>query len=121
MKKNTKRFMALAMMAVTVIAAQILVFGQETIKGGVLNGKALQLPPPEYPEAAKAAGVSGLVVVDVLVAETGKVATVKAASGPKLLHKAAEDAARKAKFAPTLKAGVPVKVEGTLNYNFKPE
>jgi periplasmic protein TonB len=120
MRKGILQRIAPLLLLLVALAMPLIAWGQETVQGGVLNGKALSLPPPEYPEAAKAASVAGLVVVEVLVAESGKVTTARATSGPKLLQKSAEDAARKAKFAPTLKAGVPVKVEGTLNYNFKP-
>ena len=91
-------------------------FPQETIKGGDLNAKALQLPAPVAPAEVKA---KGTVVVDVTVSATGKVEAAKAASGPKELFEAAVEAAKKAKFAPTLSKGVPVKVEGALKYTFK--
>ena len=29
------------------------------IKGGVLNGKSVRLPKPEYPEVARSAGLEG--------------------------------------------------------------
>src|SRR5574341_988263 len=44
-----------------------------TISGGVLNGKAVRLVQPTYPAIAKAAHVSGRVVVQVLVDELGNV------------------------------------------------
>src|SRR6266704_1026125 len=41
------------------------------ISGGVLNGKALSLPKPPYPQIAKAAHASGTVVVQVLIDGNG--------------------------------------------------
>src|SRR3712207_8065215 len=41
------------------------------IKGGILNGKATELPKPEYPEGAKAAGLKGVVYVNVVIDEAG--------------------------------------------------
>ncbi|MCU1265936.1 MAG: TonB family C-terminal domain protein [Acidobacteria bacterium] len=91
------------------------------IKGGVLNAKATSLPSPNYPAVAKAARASGTVVVQVLVDETGNVVSAHAISGHPLLRAAAEAAARNAKFTPTKLSGKPVKVSGTISYNFTPE
>lgn len=101
------------------LATWVSVRAAETIEGGNLNGKALSLPVPDYPPLAKQTRVTGIVKVDVLVSENGKIESAKAASGPMLLKQAAVDAANKAKFAPTLKAGAPVKVSGFLQYEFK--
>jgi outer membrane biosynthesis protein TonB len=83
------------------------------ISGGVLNGKAIYLPQPEAPGDA-----TGVVMVQVLVDEQGAVLEAKAVSGPPNLHTAAVNAARLARFSPTLLMGEPVKVTGTLSYNF---
>lgn len=107
----------LTLLALTLVALPAV--SEETVKGGSLNSKALQLPVPAYPAPAKQARITGTVVVDILVNESGKVESAKPSSGPKMLHQAAMDAALRAKFAPTVKGGVPVKVEGTLSYTFK--
>jgi len=88
------------------------------ISGGVLNGKAISLPHPEYPQAAAAVRASGAVSVQVTIDENGNVISAAAASGHPLLRAAAESAAREAKFSPTLLSGNPVKVSGILTYNF---
>lgn len=90
------------------------------ISGGVLNGKAVSLPKPNYPQAAKAGRVSGAVNVQVLIDENGNVRRVKAVSGHPLLKNSAERAARSAKFRPTLVGGQPVRVTGVIVYNFVP-
>lgn len=87
-------------------------------KGGVLNGKALELPTAEYPAAAKTVRAMGVVNVRVLIDEDGNVSSASAVSGHPLLRKAAVDAASKAKFEPTKINGSPVKVSGVLTYNF---
>lgn len=92
----------------------------KTISGGVLNGKAMSLPKPEYPPAAMAVGASGAVSVQVLIDENGDVISASAVSGHPLLRAAAESAARGAKFSPTLLNGIPVKVSGVVVYNFVP-
>ena len=88
------------------------------VVGGVLNGKAVSKPAPPYPEAAKAAGASGVVTVQIVIAEDGTVESAEAVSGHPLLQEAAAEAAKKAKFSPTLLSGQPVKVSGVLTYNF---
>lgn len=92
----------------------------KTISGGVLNGKAISLPKPEYPPAAMAVRASGAVSVQVLIDENGYVISANAVSGHPLLRAAAESAARGAQFAPTLLEGNPVKVSGVITYNFVP-
>jgi protein TonB len=88
------------------------------VSGGVLNGTALNLPPPAYPEAAKRMRTQGIVSVDVILDETGKVVAANASSGPPILRDAAVQAALKAKFSPTKLSGQPVKVSGVINYKF---
>lgn len=88
------------------------------ISGGVLNGKAVSLPKPPYPPAARAVNAEGAVSVQVLIDEEGNVASANAISGHPLLRAAAVEAARRAKFSPTLLMGTPVKVSGVITYNF---
>lgn len=88
------------------------------VEGGILNARASRLPMPAYPAEAKAARVSGSVPVRVVVDEGGRVASAQALGGPWMLRQAAADAAREAVFAPTLLSGRPVRVGGTINYNF---
>ncbi len=84
------------------------------ISGGMLNGKAIYLPVPEVP----AGEASGVVLVAVVIDEQGAVIEAKAVSGPQHLHAPAVNAARLARFSPTLLMGEPVRVSGTLSYNF---
>lgn len=88
------------------------------ISGGVLNGKAVSLPPPAYPELARRSGASGMVEVEVIIDVTGKVISAKATNGPAVLRQAAEMAAKLARFGPTLLSGQPMRVSGVISYNF---
>jgi hypothetical protein len=83
------------------------------INGGMLNGKAIYMPRPEAPGDA-----NGVVLVQVLIDEQGSVIDAKAVAGPPNLHAVAVNAARLARFMPTVLSGVPVQVAGTLIYNF---
>ena len=88
------------------------------VSGGVLNGTAVSLPPLLYPEAAKRMRTQGVVTVDVILDETGKVVSASASAGPTILRDAAVQAALKARFSPTKLSGQPVKVSGVINYKF---
>ncbi|HEX6187241.1 MAG TPA: energy transducer TonB, partial [Pyrinomonadaceae bacterium] len=89
------------------------------VESGNLNDKAIDLPKPMYPGEARKAKVTGQVKVRVIVAETGKVLSADIVSGPKQLWLAAIDAARQARFNPTLIGGSAVKITGILTYDFK--
>ena len=88
------------------------------VTGGIINGRALKLAKPSYPRTARASGASGPVEVRVVIDEDGKVMWARATSGHPDLRKAAEDAAWQSEFAPTKLSGQPVKVSGTVIYNF---
>ncbi len=88
------------------------------ISGGVLNGKAVDLPAPEYPVIAKGAHASGAVTVEITIDENGSVVAARAVSGHPLLQAAAVNAARQASFTQTRLNGDPVRVRGVLIYNF---
>jgi len=88
------------------------------VSGGVLNGTAISLPAPSYPEPARRLRTSGLVTVEVVVDETGKVISAVATGGPMSLRDVAVQAALKARFSPTKLSGQPVKVAGLINYKF---
>jgi TonB family protein len=90
------------------------------ISGGVLNGKAKSLPQPEYPAIARSTRASGTVVVQVVIDEQGNVISADAVSGHKLFREAAVEAARQARFTPTLLSGQPVQVTGVITYDFVP-
>ncbi|MCS6873903.1 MAG: energy transducer TonB [Pyrinomonadaceae bacterium] len=90
----------------------------KVVSKGVINGEAISLPQPQYPPAAKAVRISGDVTVQVTIDEQGNVISAVATSGHQLLRAAAVDAAKRAKFRPTLLSGVPVKVTGIITYKF---
>lgn len=88
------------------------------ISGGVLNGKALSLARPEYPNAARKYRDEGQVRVRIVIDEFGKVISAEAIEGPESLREAAIDAAYKSLFTPTRLMGQPVRVSGIIVYNF---
>jgi TonB family protein len=73
---------------------------------------------PVYPQLARNAATQGIVRVYVTVDEQGNVSEIAKTEGPALLRGAAEDAARRWKFSPTLAAGKPVRLMGFIEFNF---
>jgi TonB family protein len=86
--------------------------------GRVTNGHALKKPIPKYPPIAKTAHASGEVEVTFLIDETGRVTKVTWVRGHPLLQAPAAAAALKSRYSPTLLDGRPVKVTGSIIYNF---
>jgi TonB family protein len=83
----------------------------------VLNSRAISLPRPIYPKLALQIGLQGIVTVQVLIDETGRVVSAKA-SGHPLLVAEAQKAAMQARFSPTVISETPMKVSGVITYNF---
>ena len=85
----------------------------------VLNGEAISLPKPAYPPTAVILNLQGSVKVQVTIDEKGQVISAKAADGHPFFRLVSEQAARNARFRPTLLNDAPVKVTGVIVYNFK--
>lgn len=90
----------------------------QRVSTGVLIAKVISLPQPPYPPIAKQIRAQGPVSVQILVDEQGKVISAQAVSGNPMLISAAKEAALRARFTPTLLNGQPVKVQGSIIYNF---
>jgi TonB family protein len=92
---------------------------KEFFSGGVLQGKAIFRAEPVYPVAAKHAGISGTVVMEVTIDEEGNVIDTKMRCGNDIFAAESLAAARRWRFAPTTLNGRPVKVIGSITFNFK--
>lgn len=73
---------------------------------------------PAYPEEARRAGVDMVVVVKLVVTETGGVEDVKILEGHPLLDRAVIDAVRTWRFTPGTLDGKPVRVVRKLKFPF---
>jgi TonB family protein len=74
---------------------------------------------PVYPEAARKAGIQGLVVLDAVIAPDGSVKRLRPVSGPKLLVQSATEAVQSWKFEPYLSGGQAVEVGTTIAVEFR--
>lgn len=86
---------------------------------GIINGRALSLPKPAYPQEARAERATGIIVIKVTIDENGRVLDAEdMCGGNSWLVKAAREAAYGARFSQTLMSGEPVKVTGLITYKF---
>jgi len=94
------------------------------VPGGVSKeiapGEVLVKAQPVYPSIAKQINASGEVQVSIVIGENGRVIEANAVKGHPVLRAAAEEAARKWVFKPTLLDGKPVRQAGTLTFVFMP-
>lgn len=89
------------------------------ISRGVLNGILLSPITPIYPPIAKAAHVEGSVVIEAVIAKTGRIESLNVVSGPGMLREAALDAVRHARYAPYKLNDEPVEVQTVITVVFR--
>jgi protein TonB len=88
------------------------------ISAGVSTGLLIQKTTPVYPPIAKAARVSGTVVLQATISKTGTIENLKVVSGPAMLQQSALDAVRQWRYRPYLLNNEPVEVDTTVNVVF---
>jgi protein TonB len=88
------------------------------VGGNVKPPKIVHIEQPQYPPAARSAGITGVVVVEATVTADGTVEQVKVISGPALLTEAAVNAVSHWKYEPTYLNGQAVPVILTARITF---
>lgn len=73
---------------------------------------------PVYPPEAHAAGISGMVILEVVIDASGNVENAKVLRSIPMLDQAATDAVKQWQFEPTHLNGAPVPVIMTVTVNF---
>ena len=92
--------------------------GPARVSSGVVAGLLISGPHPAYPPIAKAAHVSGTVVLHALISKTGTIEDLKVMSGPQMLTGSAIDAVKQWRYKPYILNGEPTEVETTITVNF---
>jgi protein TonB len=92
--------------------------GPARVSSGVVSGLKISGANPTYPPIAKAAHVSGAVVLHAIISKTGTIEHLTAISGPEMLKGAALDAVRTWRYKPYILNNEPTEVETTITVNF---
>lgn len=81
-------------------------------------GRLMESSIPIYPPAAKAAGITGTVVLQAIITADGTVKNVRAVSGPIELRQAAVNCVRTWRYRPFLVNNQPAEVQTAINVVF---
>lgn len=100
----------------TISAESQLVIEQET--NDLIVGEVIRRVTPGYPMQARAGRVEGNVIVEVVISETGEVASIKSFSGPPALIEASTESAKKWRFTITTVKGSPVTALARIAYKY---
>ncbi|HEY9138292.1 MAG TPA: TonB family protein [Terriglobus sp.] len=88
------------------------------VSSGVIAGNKLSGATPVYPAIAKAARVSGAVVLHAIISKTGEMQRLTVVSGPEMLRSSAVAAVQTWRYRPYLLNGEATDVETTVTVNF---
>jgi protein TonB len=88
------------------------------LSAAVAQSLLIMKTPPNYPPIAKAARVSGTVVLQATISTSGSVINLHVVSGPAMLQQSAIDAVRMWKYRPFMLNNQPVQFETTINVIF---
>ena len=91
---------------------------QQVNRTGAVGAEPVSQAPPVYPTVAKAAHISGTVILHAIIGKDGSVEQLEYVSGPPLLMKSALDAVRQWRYKPTLSNGQPVEADTTISVTY---
>ncbi len=94
--------------------------GPTRVSSGVVSGLKISGATPVYPPIAKAAHVSGAVVLHAIISKEGTIKNLSVISGPEMLKSSALEAVQTWRYKPYLLNGEPTEVDTqiTVNFNF---
>jgi protein TonB len=92
--------------------------GPARVSSGVVAGMKTGGVNPTYPPIARAAHVSGAVVLHAIISKSGAIQDLQVLSGPEMLRNAATEAVRTWRYRPYILNGDPTEVETTITVNF---
>lgn len=93
--------------------------GPVRVRSTMQQAKLLRKVAPQYPRPARDGRIQGTVQLDAIIATDGTIRSIKLISGHPFLAKAAIDAVKQWRYAPTLLNGEPVEVATRIDVNFK--
>lgn len=88
------------------------------VSQGVLAGNLLHQVNPQYPPIARAARVSGAVVIKATIGKDGSMQNLQVVSGPPLLIQSALEAVKQWRYKPYMLNNEPTEVETVITVNF---
>lgn len=88
------------------------------VGGSVKPPRLLYGPDPEYPILAKQSRISGVVVIEAIIDENGKVTGMRVVSGHPLLIPSALSAVSKRRYEPTILDGEPTPIDLRVEVSF---
>ncbi len=89
------------------------------VSASVMEANLISSRVPVYPEAAKAMGIEGTVVVETIVSRSGAVEYARAISGDPRLRAAAEEAVMKWRYKPYSLNGTPIEAATQVRVAFR--
>ena len=92
--------------------------GPVRVSSGVVAGSKIGGVNPTYPPIARAAHVSGTVVLHAIISKTGTITNLQVISGPEMLRASAVDAVKTWRYKPYILNGEPTEVDTTVSVNF---
>jgi len=88
------------------------------ISSGIATGMLIRQTQPVFPAIAKAARVSGTVVLHATISKNGTIKDLQVVSGSPMLQQAAIDAVRTWRYKPYKLSNEPIEVETNINVVF---
>ena len=88
------------------------------VGGNVKPPRLLFGPEPEYPALAKQSRLTGVVIIEAVIDEHGKVTGMRLVSGHPLLVQAALSAVSKRRYEPTVLDGEPTPIDLRVEISF---
>ena len=110
--------LALAVAAIALLSVPVAAQKVVRVGGDIRAPRQVKRVNPVYPEEAKKAGVSGVVILDATIGTDGSVVKAVILRSIPMLDQAALDAVYQWEYEPTLLNGEPVEVVMTVTVNF---
>jgi len=92
--------------------------GPARVSSGVIAGLKISGTTPVYPPIARAAHVSGAVVLHAVISKDGTIKGLTVISGPEMLRSAAVSAVETWRYKPYVLNGEPTEVDTQVTVNF---